>query len=106
MSDENTNENNEQGKESINDPSKSEEDNQSSVQPKETISETDRVKKEREALKAENDAYEAEQLRAEKLRAERVRGGRAMAGTEHLTPEQELEKQASKEAKEIVDAFQ
>lgn len=34
-----------------------------------------KVKADRELLKAENDAYDAELLRSERLRAERIKGG-------------------------------
>lgn len=105
MSDETSDESNVEGKEDNSNIPKPEEDNKVDVQPEET-SDVDRVKKEREALKAENDAFEAEQLRAEKLRAERVRGGRSEAGQRHLTPEQEIEEKAKKEAEDIVNAFQ
>jgi hypothetical protein len=63
------------------------------------------VKTDREALKAENDAYEAEMLRAEQLRATKQKGGKSSAGQKQTTPEEELQKQAEEEAKEIVDAF-
>ena len=63
------------------------------------------VRKEREELKKENDAYEAEKLRAEKLRAEKARGGRSEAGKPQLTGAEEIEAKAKDDAQEIVDAF-
>lgn len=54
------------------------------------LSEAEKVKKSREELKAENDAYEAELLRAEKIRAEKVKAGRSgmQAPAPEKTPEQ------------------
>ncbi len=44
----------------------------------EPVNEVEKIRQERETIKAENDSYEAELLRAEKLRAQRNMGGKAL----------------------------
>ena len=95
MSDETTDESNVKGKETNNDST----ENQTDSTPAE------KVRKDTEELKAENDAYDKERFRAETIRAEKKRGGRSEAGSEHLTPKDEMNKKAEEQAKEIVDAF-
>ncbi len=52
----------------------------------------EKVRKDTEELKAENDAYDKEKLRAETIRAERARGGESSAGQEEQVkdPDQEM----------------
>ena len=88
MHDETTNESNDEGKKVVKD-----------------VTPIERVTQNYEALKEANDKVERELLREEELKAKIALGGRSMAGTEHLTPEQEIEDKAKKEAEEIVDAF-
>ena len=63
MSDETTNESNEVGKETP-----------------DNVTPAEKVRKDTEELKAENDAYDKEKFRAETIRAERQRGGKSDAG--------------------------
>ncbi len=74
-------------------------------EPNNDSTEAEKVRKDTEELKAENDAYDKEKLRAETARAEKARGGRSEAGSESMTPKDELNKKAEEQAKEIVDAF-
>lgn len=66
----------------------------------EVQNEADLVRVEREKLKAENDAFEAEKLRAEKLRAEKMLAPTAGG---HIDPV--VEDPAQKVANEIAGAF-
>ncbi len=78
MSDETTNESNEVGEEVA-----------------DNVTPAEKVRKDTEELKAENDAYDKEKLRAETIRAERQRGGKAIAGQEEeVSPENKKQAQA------------
>lgn len=77
MSDETTDESNAEGKEPV--------DN--STEDKVEPTPAEKVKKNTEELRAENDAYDKEKLRAETIRAERAVGGKADAGQESTTKE-------------------
>ena len=60
--------------------------------------EAEKVRKDTEELKAENDAYDKQKLRAETIRAEKQRGGISNAGQQEkqtVTPEERKTKQAS-----------
>lgn len=51
----------------------------------------EKVKKDTEELRAENDAYDKEKLRAETIRAERAVDGQTVAGQEEVKdPDQEM----------------
>ena len=88
MSNETTDESNAEGKETNTD-----------------VTPVERVTENYEKLKEANDKVEAELLRAEELKAKIALGGKSNAGTENLTPDQEIEEKAKKEAGEIVNAF-
>lgn len=58
----------------------------------------EKVRKDTEELKAENDAYDEQKLRAETNRAEKAIGGRSEAGSEDQKKTQdELDEEAAKE---------
>ena len=70
MNNEKTNEGDTQGKEPVDNST------EDTVEP----TPAEKVRKDTEELKAENDAYDEQKLRAEVIRAERARGGRSEAG--------------------------
>ena len=57
------------------------------------VTPAEKVRKDKEELKAENDAYDAEILRAEIIRAERQRGGMSSAGQETKISEEQTPKE-------------
>ena len=80
MQDEQTNEGDTEGEELNNDSS-----------------ETEKVRKDTEELKAQNDAYDKQRLRAETIRAEKQRGGISNAGQQEkqtVSPEDKKKAQA------------
>jgi len=50
--------------------------------------ETEKVRKDTEELKAQNDAYDKQRLRAETIRAEKQRGGISNAGQQDEKPKE------------------
>ena len=72
------------------------EPNNDSKEDKEDSTPAEKVRKDTEELKAENDAYDKEKLRAEVIRADRARGGISDAGQEAQPPKDPDQEMADK----------
>ena len=70
--------------------------NNDSTENKDDSTPAEKVRKDTEELKAENDAYDKQKLRAEIIRAERQRGGQSNAGQQEEKKEETPKEYADK----------